>query len=159
DRARPGRTAGAVRHAPVRLALRPGPDGARPDPQRAGALPPGGVMTTANASAMKGHRWFAAVYGAQARRERPAMVRMRRRVAGGASGRVLEIGAGTGANLPFYPNDADVVATEPDPFMLRRARAGVAQQGRTVELHQAPAEALPFPAASFDTVVSTLVLC
>src|SRR5262249_31667794 len=114
---------------------------------------------TANASAMKGHRWFAAVYGAQARRERPAMVRMRRRVAGGASGRGLEIGAGTGGNLPFFPNDADGVATAPDPFMLRRGGVGVAQQGRTVELHQAPAEALPFPAASFDTVVSTLVLC
>lgn len=79
---------------------------------------------------------------------------------GDLSGRVLEIGVGTGASFEYYPPDAQVVGTEPDPYMLERARRRLAENGRqNIELRQAPAERLPFDDASFDHVVSTLVLC
>lgn len=108
-----------------------------------------------------GHRWFAAFYDRLTRpTERRLGVRVRPRILGDLRGRVLEIGAGTGASFPYYPSDAQVVALEPDPFMLARAERRRAQ-GRFdhIELRQAPAEDLPFEDASFDHVVSTLVLC
>lgn len=85
---------------------------------------------------------------------------VREELAGSAEGCVLEIGCGTGANFSHYTEKAtEVVATEPDPYMLQRAEKRAAQMDRPIAVHQAPAEELPFPDASFDTVVSTLVLC
>jgi len=109
----------------------------------------------------RGHRWFAAIYdrmgGSFERRLGPLV---RPRIAGEAHGRVLEIGVGTGANLSYYPDDAQVSGTEPDPYMLRRATKRLAELGRgNIELRQAPAEQLPFDDASFNHVVCTLVLC
>jgi len=109
----------------------------------------------------RGHRWFAAMYdplfGAE---ERRAMAPRRRRLLSDLRGDVLEIGAGTGANFEHYSSDARVIAFEPDPFMLERAREKLDALGRTnVDLRQAPAEELPVADASFDAVVSTLVLC
>jgi ubiquinone/menaquinone biosynthesis C-methylase UbiE len=110
-------------------------------------------------SAEKGHRWFARAYERKARREESdAYTReTRTRVAGEARGRVLEIGAGTGFNFPYYSNAATVVATEPDPEMLRRADPRARRHG--LELVPAPAERLPFPDESFDTVVASGVFC
>jgi SAM-dependent methyltransferase len=85
--------------------------------------------------------------------ERAGIAKERRELLGRAHGRVLEIGAGTGLNVEHYPPASDVVYTEPDPHMARRLRA------RGVEVVGARAEALPFRDGSFDTVVSTLVLC
>ena len=108
----------------------------------------------------KGHRWFAAMYDVLTQGlERKALRDLRRRIVGGARGRVLEIGVGTGASLPFYLAVEQIVAAEPDPYMLRKTRRRAARLGLNVEVHQYPAEALAFPDASFDTVVSTLVLC
>ncbi len=108
----------------------------------------------------KSHQWFAAVYDRlMARAERSYMKGVRQEIVGGAGGRILEIGAGTGSSFPYYPDDVEVVATEPDPFMLRRAERRAREIGRSIELRQAPAEALPFEDGSFDTAVSTLVLC
>ncbi len=108
----------------------------------------------------KGHQWFAAVYDRlMASAERSYMKGVRQEIVGGAGGRILEIGAGTGSSFPYYPDDGEVVATEPDPFMFRRAERRAREIGRSIELRQAPAEALPFEDGSFDTVVSTLVLC
>jgi ubiquinone/menaquinone biosynthesis C-methylase UbiE len=88
------------------------------------------------------------------------MRRVREEIAGGAKGRVLELGAGTGANFPYYSDHAEeIVATEPDTYMLQRARRRAEEVGRRTDLRQAPAEELPFEDASFDTVVSTLVMC
>ncbi|MBI3979696.1 MAG: class I SAM-dependent methyltransferase [Chloroflexi bacterium] len=109
---------------------------------------------------MKGHPIFAAMYDfLNQRAERTVLGPLRARVVGGATGRVLEVGVGSGANFPYYQAAEQIVATEPDPFMLRRARRRAAELGLDVELYQCPAEMLPFPDASFDTVVSTLVLC
>ena len=78
---------------------------------------------------------------------------LRRELLARGRGRVLEIGAGTGANSAHYGKDARVVLSEPDWAMLRRAR----RDGTPAVL--ARAERLAFAASSFDTVVSTLVLC
>ena len=109
----------------------------------------------------QGHRWFAAMYdrltGAG---ERRLFKNVRPRIMGEAQGRVLEIGVGTGASLSYYSSEAQVVGTEPDPYMLERARRRLTELGATnIELQQAPAEELPFDDASFDHVVSSLVLC
>jgi ubiquinone/menaquinone biosynthesis C-methylase UbiE len=76
-----------------------------------------------------------------------------------ATGRVLEIGGGTGLNLPFYDRADSLVVTEPEPAMLRRLQAKAGEQAPQAEVKQAPAENLPYEDASFDVVVSTLVLC
>lgn len=108
-----------------------------------------------------GHRWFAAVYDRMmASAEKGFMKDVRREIAGGATGRVLEIGAGTGANFTYYTDSATTVtATEPDPFMARKARKRAQDADRQVDLREAPAEVLPFGDETFDTVVCTLVLC
>ena len=110
---------------------------------------------------MEGHKWFASIYDRMmARAERSYMRRVREEIVGGARGRVLEVGAGTGLNFPYYNDHAEeVIATEPDPFMLEQAGRRTEEVGRPIELRQATAEELPFEDGSFDTVVSTLVMC
>lgn len=81
--------------------------------------------------------------------------RWRAWLAGGARGRTLEIGCGTGRNLPRYGREASPIGLEPEWDALQRARARAPQ----VPLVQASAEALPFKDGTFDTVVSSLVFC
>ncbi|MBC7171688.1 MAG: class I SAM-dependent methyltransferase, partial [Polyangiaceae bacterium] len=79
-----------------------------------------------------------------------------------ASGAVLEVGAGTGANLAYYPPSAEKIAlVEPDPHMRRRLDRAVRRMPsrERFEVHEGDASALPFAAGSFDTVVTTLLLC
>ncbi len=87
--------------------------------------------------------------------ERSGLGRWRAWLAKGATGRTLDLGTGTGRNLPLYPPGVRVVAVEPDPENLARART----RGPGVPLVVARAEALPFRDRAFDTVVSGLVLC
>jgi ubiquinone/menaquinone biosynthesis C-methylase UbiE len=85
---------------------------------------------------------------------------LRQRLLAQASGDVLEIGGGTGANLPYYgPLVASLTTTDPAPAMLRRLRKRAAELRPRAEVVRAAAEKLPFEDDSFDTVVSTLVLC
>src|SRR3954453_11485207 len=76
-----------------------------------------------------------------------------------AEGAVLEIAAGTGRNLPFYPPQVQLTAIELSAAMLERARARALEVGREVDLRQADAQQLPFDDESFDSVVCTLSLC
>jgi ubiquinone/menaquinone biosynthesis C-methylase UbiE len=77
-----------------------------------------------------------------------------------ASGSVLEIGAGTGLNLPHYDGKVEsLVFTDPEPAMLRRLQKKAREQAPLAKILRAPAEDLPFEDDSFDTVVATLVLC
>ena len=92
--------------------------------------------------------------------ERRGMARHRRDLLAHAEGRVLEIGAGTGLNLRHYPDSIEaLVLTEPVEPMACALERRVERLGRSARVHRAPAEALPFADDSFDTVVSTLVLC
>ena len=85
---------------------------------------------------------------------------MRKELLAGATGRVLEIGGGTGANLPYYNGTIDsLVVTEPEQQMLRRLQRTAREQAPLTKVLRAPAEDLPFEDDAFDTVVSTLVLC
>lgn len=79
----------------------------------------------------------------------------RRWLVEGARGRVLEVGCGTGRNLALYGDGARVVAVEPSPWTLARAR----RRAPWVPLVRARVESLPFRDAAFDTVVSGLVFC
>ena len=72
-------------------------------------------------------------------------------------GRVLELGVGTGLNLPRYRAAAMLAAIDPDLGSLQHALAR--RNGKPITLHQARAEALPFAADSFDAVVATLTFC
>jgi ubiquinone/menaquinone biosynthesis C-methylase UbiE len=77
-----------------------------------------------------------------------------------ASGAVLEIGFGTGANLKFYPSHIQSLAViDSNPGMIPLARLHLMEGTVSVLLALASAEWLPFPSASFDTVVSTMTLC
>lgn len=107
-------------------------------------------------------RLFAAIYDRLMAGSEEACVRdWRAELLGGLSGRVLEIGAGTGLNLPHYSRSAvtELVLAEPDPAMRKRLDIKAVAQGVRATISDAPAEALPFEDASFDAVVSTLVLC
>ena len=84
---------------------------------------------------------------------------MRKSLLAEAHGRVLEIGGGTGANLPHYNGIDSLVITEPEPPMLRRLERKAREHEPLAKVLRAPAEDLPFEDATFDTVVSTLVLC
>jgi len=89
------------------------------------------------------------------------MSKLRRDIVARASGRALELGAGTGLNLPHYRADLiELVVTEPEPAMVRRLERRMDRvAAANSRVLRAPAEQLPFDAGSFDTVVTTFVLC
>ena len=93
--------------------------------------------------------------------ERRGMAHRRRELLAAARGRVLEIGAGTGLNVPHYPPGVDeLILTEPVASMARRLeRRAAKREGNMPRVVVASAQCLPFPDDSFDAVVSTLVLC
>ncbi len=96
--------------------------------------------------------------------EKGGLADMRRDLLKQATGRTIEIGAGTGLNLPHYtPAVTHLTLTEPDPHMARRMRERLDEDGPPAgietEVVEAGAEGLPFDDGSFDTAVVTLVLC
>jgi ubiquinone/menaquinone biosynthesis C-methylase UbiE len=77
-----------------------------------------------------------------------------------ARGKTLEVGFGTGLNAAFYPDTVEsVVAIEPRGGAEKKARDRIASAKVPIEWRQGPGEKLPFDDASFDTVLTTLVLC
>lgn len=94
------------------------------------------------------------------RAERGGLRELRRATLSQASGRTLEVGAGSGLNHDLYPDAVtELVLTEPFGPMAAQLREKAATLDRPVTVVEAPAEALPFPDSSFDTVALTLVLC
>jgi ubiquinone/menaquinone biosynthesis C-methylase UbiE len=106
-------------------------------------------------------RFFALAYDRISMRSEEAGLRDRRRtLLEEAKGDVLEIGAGTGLNVPHYPATVtSLTLTEPERPLLARIEARARRHGRQALVLRAPAEDLPFEDASFDTAVTTLVLC
>jgi ubiquinone/menaquinone biosynthesis C-methylase UbiE len=106
-------------------------------------------------------RFFAMTYDRQiAKTEKAGLGAFRESLLAGAAGQVLEIGGGTGANLPCYGPAVDsLTMTEPEPPMLRRLQRRARELAPAAKVLRAPAEDLPFDDDTFDTAVSTLVLC
>jgi ubiquinone/menaquinone biosynthesis C-methylase UbiE len=106
-------------------------------------------------------RLFAALYDTVSKGSEAAGMREeRKQLLAGAKGETLEIGAGTGLNLEHYPEAVSrLVLVEPDKHMRRKLGRRLEGLARTAEIVDAPAGSLPFPDASFDTVVATYVLC
>jgi ubiquinone/menaquinone biosynthesis C-methylase UbiE len=106
-------------------------------------------------------RFMALTYDRQlAKVEQAGLGELRQTLLADASGQVLEVGGGTGANLPFYGPDVEsLTITEPEPSMLRRLERRVREQSPAPKVLRAPAEDLPFEENTFDVAVSTLVLC
>lgn len=108
-------------------------------------------------------RVFAAAYDRSLKRTEECGLRdIRRELLAGASGRTIDIGAGTGANLGLYPDGVtELVLAEPDQHMRKRLDEKLAEPppGPPASSVAAGAGSLPFPDASFDTAVFTLVLC
>ena len=78
-----------------------------------------------------------------------------------ASGRVLEIGIGSGLNFNYYnkPNISEVFAVEPDSVLLKKAKKNAEFNDIKLNIYQIKAEELPFDDRSFDTVISTYTMC
>jgi ubiquinone/menaquinone biosynthesis C-methylase UbiE len=103
----------------------------------------------------EGHPWLARTLDFVMRPMYPA----RREVVPEASGKVLEVGVGTGLNFGLYGAVESLVGVDPDPHMLERARPRAAALPFPAELVQTGAERMPFADARFDTAVVTFTLC
>ncbi len=91
--------------------------------------------------------------------ERLWLQEMRARLLPRAEGRVLEIGVGTGANIPFYPPSVSLTAIDESGDMLSVAARRATSLERSIRLGRMDVEFLAFPDGCFDTVVASLVLC
>jgi ubiquinone/menaquinone biosynthesis C-methylase UbiE len=88
------------------------------------------------------------------------LVPYRSRVVANATGRVLEVGIGSGLNLPFYSQSVnEIVGLDPSPRLLEIADKAARQSSLPVELIEGTAEAIPIEAASIDTVLTTWTMC
>lgn len=74
-------------------------------------------------------------------------------------GRLLEVGVGTGKNMPYWPQGVDIMAIDLTPGMLQRAKARLQALGLSGRLELGDAQALRFPESGFDAAVATFVFC
>jgi len=106
-----------------------------------------------------GKRLFAATYDRVNERWERKLDAIRQRTVAPARGRVVELGGGTGRNLPLYGDGVELTVVEPNPHMAARLNERAAEVGRQVTVVPDRAEALSFADGSFDFVVSTMMLC
>ncbi len=116
------------------------------------------VDTAGNAEA---HPMFARIYARVAEiSERRDGAQHRRKLLTGLHGRVVEVGAGSGANFRHYPTSvSEVIAIEPEPYLRKRAEHAASEALVSVSVAPGAADCLPGETASFDAGVVALVLC
>jgi ubiquinone/menaquinone biosynthesis C-methylase UbiE len=106
------------------------------------------------------HPLFARLWSVMSRHEPAEIRRHRDELLAGLSGRVIEVGAGTGSNFGHYPATVDeVVAVEPEPYLRERAHEAAVEAPVRIEVVDGLADALPAGDESFDGAVACLVLC
>jgi ubiquinone/menaquinone biosynthesis C-methylase UbiE len=103
---------------------------------------------------------FARLLVRMRRQEPPEQIEHRRALLDGLRGRVVDLGAGDGANFKHFPSTAtEVIAIEPEPYLRARAQRNAQHAPVRVQLLDAVAENLPLEDASLDAAVTALVLC
>lgn len=103
---------------------------------------------------------FARLYTRMVRSESAKETEFRDRLMVGARGRVIEIGAGSGANFGHYPDTVErVLAIEPEPYLRKQATSAARTAATPIEVIDATADRLPVPDSEFDTAIVSLVLC
>ena len=120
-------------------------------------------MTSPAAGNTLSHPFFARLWTVMSAHETPLLRRLRAENLAGLSGRVLEVGAGTGTNFGFYPQTVrQVIALEPETMLAPKARQAAASAPVPVTVIESTVEALAdsgTAAEPFDAVVCSLVLC
>jgi SAM-dependent methyltransferase len=112
------------------------------------------------AAARVRHPLFARLFALLSRHEPPEIQAHRRELLSGLSGRVLELGAGSGANFPFYvAGVTEVLAVEPEPYMREQAITAAARAPVPITVLDGVADRLPVEDEACDAAVSSLVLC
>ena len=92
--------------------------------------------------------------------DKPFWAKHRKEQLASVDGEILEIGVGTGLNLPHYPEHVRrIVTVDPNPGMNKRLQRRIDQSGIDVDKQILGSEQLPFNDAAFDCVVSTITLC
>lgn len=114
-------------------------------------------MTTGPASLLQ--RYFAWLMDHVSDRYNRALGHHKRALLSDLEGTVVEIGPGTGPNLPFFPPNVHWIGLEPNLGMHARLRAVAERLGLDVELRRGSAHCIDLDTASVDAIVSTLVLC
>ncbi|RDU35263.1 SAM-dependent methyltransferase [Neobacillus piezotolerans] len=105
-------------------------------------------------------KWFAALYdGGMKGLENGTFKGIRKSLLDRATGRVLEIGSGSGINFPLYSQAERIDAIEPDTYMIDRAARRISQAEVPIHVHRQFAERLEFADNTFDAAVATLVFC
>ncbi|MFZ3576703.1 class I SAM-dependent methyltransferase [Virgibacillus sp. DJP39] len=105
-------------------------------------------------------KWFPNIYDvAMKPLEKNRFKKIRKKLIDNASGRVLEIGSGSGINFSYYKNVDQVDAIEPNPEMSKLAQKRIHAADIPIQTHAVGAEGLPFNDDTFDCVVATLVFC
>ena len=117
------------------------------------------IDVTATAQTKARYNRIAPVYDSMERMMEPRFKAWREKLWAQADGDILEVGTGTGKNMPYYPRDAHVTAIDIADQMLARARERACELGLSVDLREGDVQALAFPDATFDTVVATFVFC
>ncbi len=106
------------------------------------------------------HPFFARLWSLMSRHEPQVIQRHRHELLADLSGRVIEVGAGTGSNFAHYPTTVDeVVAVEPEPYLRERARTAASRTKLRITVLDGVADHLPADDGSFDAAVACLVLC
>ena len=111
-------------------------------------------------SLLPGALWARMYERINAKAEAAGLGEERRRLLAEARGATIEIGAGTGLNVVYYPAELGrLVLVEPEAHMAARLERRVREQRPEAEIVNATAEDIPFPDGTFDTAVVTFVLC